>query len=327
MLLFQLACAGSPSDADPGFDYGSHELVPFESVLVDGFLCPDAEDPEGAEDVQFIECVIEGDNELSPEPVDQLLVMTYNAERGEELEAQLAAFGETVPMPDVLLLAESDRFCPRSGDRNVTREMAQALGMNWAYAVEFVELPRGSQTEPCEHGNAVLSRFPLANVQQIRHAENLSWYDSAGQPRLGGRIAVAADVVVGERVLHVVTVHFESEVGAFDIQAAQGLETAVHAAAQPFGVLVGGDTNAPFYTFDLLNGGDSDQTVGPFLDRGFEDTHMEIDPAERGTHDLLVLDLLLVRDADHRDPAICAPEDCGALSDHLPVWATLELHE
>lgn len=315
-----LACA--VPDADTGFDYGSHELEAFPTTLVDGFLCPDALDPERAEDVQFIDCALEGENDLDPAVGDELVVMAYNAERGLRLDAQIEAFGAVMPIPDVLLLSEADRGCERTGGRNVTQELARALDMNWAYAVEFVEL---GPAVTCEHGNAVLSRYPLANVEQFRHVANRSWYDDGGEPRLGGRIAVAADVVVGPRVVHVVSVHFESDISAFDIQVAQAVETAEHAASQPFGVIAGGDTNAPYYTFDVANGADNDETVGAFLDRGFEDTHLTLDADERATRGPLLLDLLLARDVDHRDPAICPSEDCGALSDHLPVWATVEL--
>ncbi|MCB9777046.1 MAG: hypothetical protein H6742_00615 [Alphaproteobacteria bacterium] len=345
LALLLLACASSPgtdsggtgadgSDGDatdsgsPGFDYGALTLDPFESNVVDGFLCPDALDPEGAVDKQFIDCAIEGENDRSPAPQDTLRFMAWNIERGQRLDDQLAGFADgRVPTPDVLLLSESDRFCARSGDRNVTQVLAQALDMNWAYAVEFVELPRGGGDETCEHGNAVLSRFPLANVQQLRHEANLSWYEDEGEPRLGGRIAVAADVVVGEKIVHVVTVHFESTVSAFDIQVAQAVETAEHAAVQPFGVVVGGDTNAPFYTFDLSNGQHNDETIAAFTDRGFEDTHLSLDPDDRITHENgLVLDLLLARDVHHHDPDLCEEDGCGGLSDHKAVWVDAELY-
>ncbi|MCP4805777.1 MAG: hypothetical protein GY913_35590 [Proteobacteria bacterium] len=319
-MLLLLACTSEPTDT--GFDYGSHELVPFESTLVEGFLCPDAQDPESATDVQFIECAIEGENDQAPEPVQGLVVMTWNIERGYRLDEQLAAFGETIPVPDILLLSESDRGCERTGQANVTQELADALQMNWAYAVEFVEL---GPSVTCEHGNAVLSRYPLANVEQFRHSANHSWYEDGGEPRLGGRIAIAADVVVEDRFVHVVSVHFESTISAFDIQVAQAVETAEHAAAQPFAVIAGGDTNAPYYTFDLANGDDNDETIGAFLDRGLEDTHLAIHPDDRATRGPLVLDVLLARDVDHRDPAICSVDDCDGLSDHLPVWTTVSL--
>lgn len=317
---------GAPKSADTGpvgFDYSSHPLDVFETNLFDGFLCPDALAPEDAVDVQFIDCAIEGENDLDPDPKDELLVMAWNIERGQRLDDQLAAFAsDALPSPDILLLSEADRGCPRSGGGNVTQELARALDMNWAYAVEFVELPR---EVTCEHGNAVLSRYPLANVEQLRHAANLSWYDNAGEPRLGGRIAVAADVVVGDKVLHVVSVHFESDVSVLEVQVAQGVETAEHAAAQPFGVIVGGDTNAPFYTWDVLNGADNDETIGAFLDRGFEDMHMGLDPANRSTRSGLVIDLMLSRDVDFRDPGLCTREVCDPLSDHQAVWATVSL--
>lgn len=335
LLVGLFACSPDPKDppadtgrdtAAPGFDYAGHPLVPFETRLVDGFLCPDAATPEATEDVQFIECAVEGENDLAPAPAEALRVMTWNIERGHRIDEQIAAFADgTLPMPDILLLSESDRGCPRTGGGNITQQLAQALGMNWAYAVEFVELPRGDAGVACEHGNAVLSRYPLANVSQIRHAENLSWFDDPGEPRLGGRIAVAADVVVGDAVVHVVSVHFESEIRVLEVQVAQAEETAAHAAAQPFGVIVGGDTNAPYYTFDLVNGSSNDGTIGAFLDREFADAHVEIEASERGTRSGLVLDLLLTRGVDTADPGLCPADVCDGLSDHQAVWMTATL--
>lgn len=322
------ACGGATGPADSGTDPAvDHELVLFETTLVDGFLCPDAEAPEQAEDVLFIDCAIEGENDRDPPPTDSLLVMAWNIERGQQLDAQLAAFASgALPTPDVLLLSEADRGCPRSGSRNVTQVLADALDMNWAFAVEFVELPRGDSEVTCEHGNAVLSRYPLANVQQRRHEANLSWYDNPGEPRLGGRIAIAADVVVGDRALHVATVHFESDVSELDVQVAQAVETATAAAAQPLPAIVGGDTNAPFYTFDLRQGSANDETIGAFLDRGFADAHLDLDPFARATCNGLVLDLLLTRGVTTVEPALCADDVCDPLSDHLAVWARVPLH-
>jgi len=330
--LWACACGApdpKPAIPDSGsldFDYTDHELRRFETHLVDGYLCPDAEDPSAASDVQFIECAIEGENERTATVADVLTVMSWNIERGQLLDAQLEVFRDgALPTPDVLLLSEADRGCPRSGDRNVTRVLAEALQMNWAYAVEFVELPVRDRAEPCEHGNAVLSRYPLANVSQLRHRANRSWRDASDEPRLGGRIAVAADVVVGARVLHVVSVHYESEISALDIQIAQAEETADHAAAQPFGVLVGGDTNAPYYTFDLVNDTTEDQTIGAFFERGFTDTHASLPADARATRGPLVLDVQLARDVSVEQPEVCPAAVCDPVSDHRAVWADLQL--
>jgi hypothetical protein len=72
---------------------------------------------------------------------------------------------------DVIILNEVDLGMPRTAYANVAGELADALGMNYAYGVEFVELgPLSDSTEYHNvdtsryrglHGNAVLSRFPI----------------------------------------------------------------------------------------------------------------------------------------------------------------------
>src|SRR6185295_978707 len=114
--------------------------------------------------------------------------------------------------------SEVDRGCQRTQFRNVARDYARALGYFYVYATEFVELPgdRGA-TGPydpplCEHGNAIVSRYPLGNVRAIRHAAQRSWYTppefpDPDEPRLGGRIAITADARIGDRLVRLYSLH------------------------------------------------------------------------------------------------------------------------
>jgi endonuclease/exonuclease/phosphatase family metal-dependent hydrolase len=73
-----------------------------------------------------------------------------DAQRLAEVEAQLDALAKT----DILVLNELDIGMKRSGYADVTRELASTLGMNYAYAVEFVEVdPIALGTERFERGD------------------------------------------------------------------------------------------------------------------------------------------------------------------------------
>ena len=266
------------------------------------------------------------------------MVMAYNMERGLELDEQIRVLRDdpAVPLPDVLLATELDRGCSRTSGRNVPWDIAEALGYNYAFAVEFVELPRssgggGEITGTCEHGNAVFSRYPIGNVGALRHTTNKSWYippeqrTGDGEPRLGGRILVYADVLVGERILHVYALHFESSPADNDIQVAQAIETAEHGLGRRYRVVQGGDTNAPFYFIDLIQETTNDQVTQAFFERGYVDAHTPLPADQRGTRDGLVIDILFGSSAFFSDPAICSDTVCGPLSDHLPLWATVSL--
>lgn len=297
-------------------------------------LCAEAADPDAAPDEVFIDCELEGASFApdAPAPTSALRVMTWNVERGVKLDGQIAWLRDDAssPKPDVLLLSELDRGCSRSGSRNVARELAEALGMNYVFAVEFLELPReagsgGQITDPCEHGNAILSRYPLGNVKALRHTANKSWRDVAGEPRLGGRVLVMADIQVGARFVHLFSLHFESSPADNDIQIAQAIETADLGKALPFGVAVAGDTNAPFYNFVLLGNSAPgiDRVTEAFFERGYRDTHAALPLEERGTRGPLVIDLIFGRGRPWSNPGICDPTVCDPLSDHRAVWATL----
>ena len=103
---------------------------------------------------------------------------------------------------DVIVLNEVDWGMKRTEYRNVAAELASALGMNYAYGVEFVEidpielgLEKFEELKPDErerlmkemsvdptryrglHGSAILSRFPLKNVrlEPFEHQPH-DWY-------------------------------------------------------------------------------------------------------------------------------------------------------
>jgi len=100
---------------------------------------------------------------------------------------------DTLQSADVILLNEVDWGMKRSGYREVIRELGEALNMNWAYGVEFIEIdaaqlgvetfedvedPEARQELLDEfsvdkdklralHGTAVLSRYPIREAKLV----------------------------------------------------------------------------------------------------------------------------------------------------------------
>jgi endonuclease/exonuclease/phosphatase family metal-dependent hydrolase len=119
-------------------------------------------------------------------------VVTWNIERGIRLDAiqsLLQSFDA-----DVVLLQEVDRFCSRSDDRDVARELAVHLRMNFVTAGEFQEIGEGRRGRPCVSGQAILSRLPIDDAATVRFEDQatLKWRLNPAQPRRGGRIALRA---------------------------------------------------------------------------------------------------------------------------------------
>ncbi len=305
-------------------------------------LCAEAAAPDAAEDPVFVDCRVEGADFADPEAplANEAVVMAWNIERGFRIEEQLERILDdpAVPVPDILLLSEVDRGCERTDFRNVARDFAEALGMNAVFATEFVELPgdrglAGPYDPPlCEHGNAILSRWPVGNVRGIRHRSQHVWYTPPGfpnpdEPRLGGRIAVAADVRIEGGVLRVYSVHLESTVSSVEKRVDQALELVEDARNVAHPVVIGGDFNTFEYLFNLLAGFPT-ATFVPYEAEGFRDAHLALPIAERTTTrdpGNQIIDLVFTRGAIVRDPGVCSFDVCGGLSDHVPVWATVEV--
>lgn len=306
-------------------------------------LCAEADRPDAARDTTYIQCAIEGATFARgvPAPRAVVTVATWNIDRGLNAERQLAvvAAGTAFPVPDVLLLNEADRGCARTQYRDVARQFAERLGYYFVFVTEFVELPpaRG-KTGPydpplCEHGNAIVSRYPLGNVRPLRFVRNHSWYSPPGapdarQPRLGGRVAIAADVLIGGRLLRVYALHLESEADWEDLREAQAREVVADAASVTGPVVVGGDLNSFFFMTDIATGSTVDASTQVFFRSGFTDAHAGLPLDDRYTAHMLrdvVLDLIFLRGAPVVARGICPDNACEGLSDHLPVWARIEL--
>jgi endonuclease/exonuclease/phosphatase family metal-dependent hydrolase len=192
----------------------------------------------------------------SPKLGKFLRVVEWNIERGLEFEAIKSAFGDPanfarlidaskfargsdersqiliqvalMKQADVIFLNEVDWGMKRTEYRNVAAELAAALGMNYAYGVEFVEVdPIALGRETFEelsaedqkalgdeikvdqsrykgmHGSAILSRFPLENVRlKPFMSQAHDWYNeelkSVSPLEKGKR--KAADLVLREKV-------------------------------------------------------------------------------------------------------------------------------
>jgi endonuclease/exonuclease/phosphatase family metal-dependent hydrolase len=123
---------------------------------------------------------------------EQLDVVSWNIERGVRFAGVLDTLKKLDA--DVLLLQEVDRYCHRSGGRDVAADLAAALGMNWIFAGEFQEIGEGTKGSAALHGQAILSRYPITDAGVLVFAEQarVRWRLNPVQPRRGGRMALRA---------------------------------------------------------------------------------------------------------------------------------------
>lgn len=185
-----------------------------------------------------------------------LTIGAWNIERCKRVE-ESADLLRTAGV-DIILATEMDVGMARSSQRHTTKDLAAELGFGYVYGVEYVELGTGDPYEtglfseiPNElglHGNAIISKYPLLNPRLIPLNDSGLWYSGApkadGQRRVGGRMAIAAQIecVFGPLVL--VAVHFESESDAFERKAqAITLLDGIEESYDSDAVVIGGDLN------------------------------------------------------------------------------------
>lgn len=162
----------------------------------------------------------------------------------------------------VVLLSEMDNGMARTAQNNTTAELAKAMGMRYTYGVEFYELDLGGPTERpfCTddfnaagwHGNGILSSVPFSRLSLLRLDKRGHWFltgEDGGsgdpeQPRMGGRMAILAELPTENGPICVVSTHLESATG-FELRHAQFemILDAVEAFAPGMPVLIGGDLN------------------------------------------------------------------------------------
>lgn len=315
--------------------------APDPILLADAALAPDDAHDGLAAQVPALHAV-----EHRPAPVDRpvpprLRVAAWNAER-LKYHAPSAAL---LRGADVVLLTEADIGMARSGNRHTVRDLAEALGMGWAYGVEFVELGLGDARE-CEwhadednriglHGNAILSRHKLLDPVVIPLDAGGTWFAgrSGNQRRLGGRMAVAARLET-PRPLWLVAAHLESHSDAADRgrqgeRLAAAIDRLVPAGA---GVVLGGDFN----TTEIAGALDAPDGVEPLFavlrDAGFDWRRCNAaGPTQRTRPDgtpvppFAKLDWLFTRGVEAEAPETIPAVDAAgaAISDHDLVAATV----
>lgn len=179
-----------------------------------------------------------------------LNAVSWNIERGEQLPKVAEALNPMIPA--VVLLQECDMNARRTGNRNTAEELAQRLGLHYVFAAEFEELGQSVGGNPAYHGQALLTAFPVMSARIIRFRNQTKhwqprWYLpnwALFQRRLGGRLALAAELGTEHRRLIVYNVHLESRGGEdFRLKQMEDVIADAQRYSMDTSILLAGDLN------------------------------------------------------------------------------------
>lgn len=183
-------------------------------------------------------------------PRDSIRVVDWNIDRGLKLTSIIDFLAER--KADILTLQEVDINCRRTHRLNIAQEIARKLRLNYVFGREFVELTQGSKASPALHGQATLSRWKISSPRVIHFRQQSDfwkphWYLPKMEPfqeRLGGRIALAAEIDIAGVALTSYNLHLESR-GNDDLRLAQLEDVLRDALAYDSqqSIIVAGDLN------------------------------------------------------------------------------------
>ena len=205
-------------------------------------------------------------------PPGSLRIVDWNIDRGLQLQAIIDFLAST--NADILILQEVDLNARRTHRLNVAEEIARKLQMDYVFGREFEELVQGSKASPAYHGQAILAKWPISNPRLIRfsrqsHFWQPRWYLPRIEPfqeRLGGRIALVANINVAGSKLVIYDLHLESRAND-ELRFSQAQEVLSDAARQ--------DPRCPLVIAGDFNLDASKGAASAFATAGFQEAIAE----------------------------------------------------
>jgi endonuclease/exonuclease/phosphatase family metal-dependent hydrolase len=239
---------------------------------------------------------------------ESLKVVSYNIRwrGGEELQQLIKLLREDPEIggAQVIGLQEVDRNKKRTGNVNTARQIADALGMRYAWAAP----PDSDGDGEEETGVVLLSSFPLSDVERVV-------LEGEG-PEGRRRVAVGATLSVGRVPVRVYSVHAETRM---PVEKKIGHWRTVLEDLKRFpevrGVIILGD-------FNTLKQKDVKAARKLFTDAGFTTPFADDRTTWKTFIVELKLDWLWLRGLDSTGFGIDKSID---LSDHWPLWAKVKV--
>ena len=257
-------------------------------------------------------------------PPSSLRVVDWNIDRGLQLPGIIDFLASA--NADIVILQEVDLNARRTHRLNIAEEIARKLRMNYVFGREFQELVQGTEASPAYHGQATLAKWPILNSRLIRfsrqsHFWQPRWFLPRIEPfqeRLGGRIALIAEINVAGNKLLTYNLHLESRSNN-DLRLSQVEEVLSDVARQDYlcPIAIAGDFN--------LDASKDAAVASAFAKAGFQDAiaapRIATTPAHHLFESRRKIDFAFVRGPIRA--ASGRVHDLVTASDHYPISFTL----
>lgn len=205
----------------------------------------------------LLPCVIpvhRPDSVGTPQADHAFRAVAWNVDRGKKTDDIIAELQLHPDLKDAdfLLLTETDWGMARSGNRDVTADIARALGMYAWFAPSYFNLTTGHGAERALggenkyglHGNSILSRYPLENLRVVKLKNATDKFRNV-EVRLGQQTVLIGDFRYGNHSLTLACIHLDAY--SSQRQRANQLKTVLSEIPKERSVLIGGDFNTSTY--------------------------------------------------------------------------------
>jgi endonuclease/exonuclease/phosphatase family metal-dependent hydrolase len=187
---------------------------------------------------------------------ETLRIVSWNIERGKAFVDLVQFFKEDAELSkaDVILAIECDSGMGRTANRNVAKELAEALKMNYCFAPSYLVLGKGAVGETDHHhknttalhGTSILSKYKITAAKSVEVPPVKEVFHSS-EKRLGTKKGLIIEIEVGTKTLSFGAIHIDLSSTAKD--RANQLEAIVKNMPPTAIQIVGGDWNCG--TFNL----------------------------------------------------------------------------
>jgi endonuclease/exonuclease/phosphatase family metal-dependent hydrolase len=244
----------------------------------------------------------------SPKRPLRLVTFNVHAESADAIVHGIHS-SRSMSRADLLLLQEMESIASEKESR--ARQVARRLDMHFAYAPAYARWDGGS------HGVAILSRFPLHDIEVIELPRYDVHFNSAR------RIALGATADTDGGAVRVYSVHLDNRINLS--ARLHQLDPVLERAERDTGaVIIGGDLNTtPFcwlaHVVPVVCGRQAARVEAAVRIRGYATPAVGVGPTSKWFG--MRLDALFTRGLTPVDAAV---DRSVQLSDHLPLWVDVE---